>query len=146
MYINLQVLLGATLSTLALTSWVPKSAKPDHSSRTTLDDEINISTPFNLTANGGSVGYGTTAVAGDGFRALVIQRYGVGSTFTLVEGLLITSDNMNVCRWVVEDRSLNPKRMYAAPVNGDGQQLVRWQVSSSGGVRKLLLLGSDARM
>lgn len=147
MYINLKILLGVSLSTLALASWIPKSAKTDHSIRTKVDDPTNISKPFTLTANGLAVGYGTTEVISGGFKAFVLQPPGVpGSTFTLVEGVLVTDDNMNVCRWVIEDRSLLPKRMYAAPTKGNMEQLVRWQVSGSGDGQKLMLLQTEARM
>ena len=145
MHFNLQILLAASISTLALTSWVPKPPKVDHSIRRMIDDPIlDQSTPFNLTVGGRAVGYGTVDYWAGGFKTLVLQPEGVeGSSFTLSEGFLTTTDNMNVCRYAIEDRSLQPKHIFAAPVSAPLQQPVRFKLQNDGDVTKLNLLGEN---
>ena len=142
MHFNLQILLAASISTLTLTSWVPKSANVDHSIRPMIDDPIlDESTPFNLTVRGRAIGYGTVDIWDNGFKALVLQPEGVpGSSFTLSEGLLTSTDDMNVCRYAIEDRSLRPKRMFAAPVSAPLQISVRFMLQTDAGVTKIKFL------
>ena len=102
----------------------------------TIDDPVtDISDPFNLQIGDRFVGYGTQEAAGfglKGFKALVLQPQGVpGSLFTLRDGQLFTTDDLVVSRSPIEDRSLLPKKLYAATSTPSDYDTIYWQVTNS---------------
>ena len=96
----------------------------------------SIEGSFQLQVGPYPVGAASEAFYPDWYPFTILGSGSSVANYTLTDGIL-RQDTKTVQRYYVEDRSLNPKRLYITELSNDYSQPTRWQAFSNGDKRVL---------